>query len=115
MHGRWTPLFSADEYLGTHYSHRYWFKCETCKCEFETSLFNFHRDKLLICPGCKQTNKSIIQHEFANEIRQLTNQQIIVQEEVTGILSGKQSLDIYLPELKLAIEFNRKYLAYTQI
>lgn len=103
--GRWTPLFDKDEYLGIHFRNKYKFRCESCKTEFEISLFNFHRDGTLSCPTCKQTNKSVIQHDFAEKIRKLKSD-LIVQEEKTNVLSGKKSLDIFLPEYDLAIEYN---------
>lgn len=103
--GRWTPLFDKDEYLGIHFRNKYKFRCESCKTKFEISLFNFHRDGTLSCPTCKQTNKSVIQHDFAEKIRKLKSD-LIVQEEKTNILSGKKSLDIFLPEYDFAIEYN---------
>lgn len=46
--GRWTPLFDKDEYFGIHFRNKYKFRCESCKTEFDISLFNFHRDRNVI-------------------------------------------------------------------
>lgn len=59
----------------------------------------------LSCPTCKQSNKSVIQHDFAEKIHKLKSN-LIVQEEKTNILSGKKLLDIFLPECGIAIEYN---------
>jgi hypothetical protein len=101
----WTPLFSKEEYFGVNNKNLYKFKCKKCNNEFECSIFNFKRDEFLICPYCKETTKSMIQHQFAKEIKQLKFN-LIVQEEKTGILSGRKQLDIFLPEYNLAVEYN---------
>ena len=105
LNNRWFPLFSAEEYKGVNNKNLYKFKCGTCNNEFETSIFNFKRDDYLVCPNCKETTRSLIQHQFAQEIR-LLKLGLIIQEEKTKILDGNKQLDIFLPQYNLAIEYN---------
>ena len=102
---KFIPLFSFEEYKGITHTIKYPFKCCKCNSIFESSLKNLKRDNTLCCPTCKQSNKSVIQSLIKQELINI-NSTIIIQEEKLNILSGKKLLDFYLPELKLAIEYN---------
>jgi predicted RNA-binding Zn-ribbon protein involved in translation (DUF1610 family) len=82
----------------------YHFRCNICSTEF---LDDFHSG-LPICRKChpKLSGISYQEKEIVNYIRSIYNGLII--ENDRKIISPKE-LDIYLPELKLAIEYNGSY------
>jgi hypothetical protein len=104
--GNCKPLFTLDEYIkcGRVYSN-YKFQCLKCDHIFHDYLYNGHS------PSCDHCNDTIIKKsKYEDEIIQF------IRTFYTGkILNSNRSvlkrleLDIYLPELNLAIEFNGLY------
>jgi hypothetical protein len=80
----------------------YKFKCVKCGNEFKDHLHsNFPR-----CKICFPSNVSFFEKEIFEFVKSIYNEEII--ENDRNILSGRE-LDIYLPELNLAIEYNGLY------
>jgi len=85
--------------------------CNKCEKDFFilNSLFNTrYNSNIEICTVCNPlyNNKSILESDIFNYIKQLYNGNIIQSDKT--ILKGKE-LDIYLPEYNVAIEFNGLY------
>lgn len=105
-------LFSKEEYKsfckevdGTRKVIKYKFRCKHCNTIFESSFRNLKRDTILHCPTCKQSFKSWTQHLLKTELEQIYSD-FTFQEDRIGVLSGRKELDIYCPEINLAIEYN---------
>ena len=97
-----TPLFDIKTYNGVLNKQKYFFKCDRCG---QTIVCFLHAGKFPICFKCDKDNASIYQKEIYDFLKQeLGNNEIILTNERT-ILYPKE-LDIYIPSLKLAIEFN---------
>lgn len=99
------PLFTFDEYQGSTKS--YLWECLRCGTQFK-SRYRAGRT-VRVCPTCKISHSHISKKEqdLANFCRQFYPN--LIQHDYS-ILSG-QELDIVIPELHLALEFNRKLLA----
>lgn len=85
----------------------YNFKCKKCGLEFEDSFSTFKSN--YSPPYCRACNpplaRSLKEDSISNSIRSYYDGQIL--ENGRKVLVGKHTeLDVYLPELKLAIEFN---------
>lgn len=79
-------------------------KCETCGKEFSSALCNGHY-KEIICPVCSgKTSRAEI--ELLEYVNSITNTQIC-EHDRSAI--KPQELDIYLPEFKIALEYNGMY------
>jgi transposase-like protein len=79
------------------------FKCKKCDNEF-------HRvNGFPLCPHCNKPNifVSKAEKEIAEYVKSIYPGKIIENDRET--LGGNKELDIYLPELKLAIEYNGSY------
>lgn len=82
----------------------YHFKCKKCGREFED---DFHSGK----PVCKVCNapdmsSSRAEKEIAEYVKSIYNKTILLNDRTA--LSGKE-LDIYLPDIQVAIEYNGTY------
>lgn len=99
-----TPKFKEDEYDGVH-GKAYNFECNTCKTEFESSLDD---GRIPICRVCHPMDKtkSKCEYEIIDWIKTFYDGTIIHGDK--SILTGKE-LDIYLPDLSIAIELNGLY------
>jgi len=94
-----------EEYKGMRIDNKsiyYKFKCKKCNTEFED---NIHSKKVR-CPVCVPNTSSIKENEVIDFIRSIYHLDII--ENDRNILNGKE-IDIYIPEKKVAIEFNGLY------
>ena len=86
--------------------------CHSCNIEFNYTSAHFYRLlklKKSFCPHCsriKDPVKSFAEKEFSEYIRKIYTGIILENDRV--ILNGKE-LDIYLPDLKLAFEFDGTY------
>ena len=98
------PLFVKEDYAGIYKETpiKYKWKCVKCGNEFED---NFH-SRIPRCQICFPGYKSIQEKEIFEFIRNLYNGEII---ENKRYIIPPHELDIYLPELNLAIEFNGNY------
>lgn len=98
-----TPLFTLDDYIDS--STIYKFKCDKCGEEFYDDLSGGHTP---LCPKCYPKNEAISEEE--SEVRKF------ISENYNGIIEHNnrkiiypQELDIYLPDLKLAFEYDGLY------
>ena len=89
-----------------------------CGKEFEIQLQEFYlrvKNNETICNICNpympRISKSEI--EIRDFIKQTHNGEI--QSNIVGLFCDKRELDIYLPELKIAIEFNGLYFHSTEL
>ena len=98
------PLFTFDEYLNRiNDGQIFKFKCRKCGTIFESSHHDGYHKK---CPICypKLDGISLEEIEFGNMIKSfLLNEEIIIGSR--NIIAPLE-LDIYIPEKKLAIEFD---------
>jgi len=89
----------------------YKMRCNNCGSDFEIlkcSLYNRISNCRTLCTKCNPTNifNSNIENDVSDYIKSFYNGNIILNER--HILNGKE-LDIYLPDLNLAFEFNGLY------
>jgi rubrerythrin len=98
------PLFTFDEYLNRiNDGQIFKFKCRKCGTVFESSHHDGYHKK---CPICypKLDGISLEEIEFGNMIKSfLLNEEIIIGSR--NIIPPME-LDIYIPEKKLAFEFD---------
>lgn len=103
------PLFSLKDYkdichLETNkYKRELKWKCLCCDKEF---IGYYANGKLPVCPFCKIKNQSTPQMEISEFLKNELNLKI---ELSTRSVISPYELDIYIPDLKLAIEFNGNY------
>jgi hypothetical protein len=100
-----TPNFTFDSYVGVKGGSLYPFTCNVCSAQFESSLDD---GNIPICRTCHpiDTSKSKLEFQMIDWIRTFYNGTIIHGDK--EILNGKE-LDIYLPEINVAIEINGIY------
>ena len=97
------PLFTVDEYTGVKLNQRYKFQCKECNNVFYDRLDDGH---IPICRSCNPVNYQKTQNKILEYIKSMYHEEILVN--VRTIISPLE-LDIYIPEKKLAIEFNGLY------
>lgn len=99
------PLFSEEEYFGNvSYDTVYMFKCKICNSEFKSTLLNGNIPRCYICNPIKKTQSQTEVFEFIKS--KFIDKEILFNDRKT--LQGKE-LDIYIPHLNLAIEYNGLY------
>jgi hypothetical protein len=92
------PLFSKEEYKGVCVDHN--FLCLSCNVKF---IGRIEDGCIPRCPKCFPKNgNSMFQKEVFNHIKNNINAEVI--ENTKKVLESGKELDIYIPELKLAIE-----------
>ena len=99
-------LIDYTGFNGVGYSNRYPFRCKECGLEFEDSYVS---TKLPQCPACKSKetkSKSKEEDSLYNFILTLTNEPVIRNDK--SVL-GKLELDIFIPSLNIAFEYNGVY------
>jgi len=102
-----TPMFSEIEFTGVSNGQLYKFQCNVCQYEFYRNLDNGYIPRCKVCSMKENSNvQSKGEKDIIEYIRQLTPTTIVERDRV--VLNGKE-LDIYLPDKKLAIEFNGIY------
>lgn len=99
-----TPLFTWDEYEGSK-AQFYKFRCNVCGQEFEDRLIN---GRIPLCTHCYPRNleTSMPEKDLVRFIESIYKGEIIQNDRKTIY---PQELDIYLPELKLAFEYDGLY------
>jgi phage FluMu protein Com len=97
------PLFSLDDY--TKSTNEYKWRCKRCQTEF--SFITSSGFTTVKCPKCDKINSSKSQQEIKNFIQSIYNDTIL--SNTRKILDNKFEIDLYLPEIKTAIEFNGNY------
>lgn len=109
------PLFSENEYegmQGVHHGKVYRWKCVKCGNEFDFSSHNTGVHSELgtcfpVCPHChKKGTVSFEELQLLDFIKSIYNGEII--ENAHNVISPYE-LDIYIPEKKVAIEFDGLY------
>jgi hypothetical protein len=81
------------------------FKCKKCNTINELAIVNGYLPTCNKCSNYK--GYSLIEDEITRFIQQHYDQEIILKNR--GILSKRREIDIYLPDLNLAIEINGLY------
>ena len=99
------PLFDVDDFDDTKRINKYKFKCNLCNDVFYDHIDDGHLPRCLSCNPIF-VGKSKCEINLYQYIRDITNAEIIQNDRT--ILNGKE-LDIYIPEKKIAIEFNGIY------
>lgn len=100
------PLFTKDEYINNplaKYDRILKWKCLDCNTEFEAYYAN---GQLPIC-HCKK-DKHGMQSEVFNYIKGLLSNDVEIKQDCRKIIAPLE-LDIYIPSLNLAFEFNGKF------
>ena len=95
------PLFNINEYKGISRKNKYLWKCNECLTEFNDDLYSGHTPRCKICypllNGFSKGEKEVV--EFCK-----IYYPDLIENDRTQI--SPLELDIYIPELKLAIEYN---------
>lgn len=84
-----------------------WFNCmkKGCNNVYQTTVFNRVNGRVCTCEDCRKRSWSIAEKELASIIKSWG---IKVIEEYS-CFGGKYNLDIYIPDKKVAIEYNGLY------
>lgn len=101
-----TMLSEQSEYINTHRSNKYKFRCNTCEDIFEDHIDGGHIPR---CLKCKPYIKgfSLMEKEVHGYIRSILRSDVEVKEKCRDIISGE--LDIVIPSKNIAVEFNGTY------
>lgn len=97
-----TPMFTKEEYQGSSRAYKYSWECNKCKHQF---LSHVDYGTFPKCPICYPKTISKAEIDIANFIRDLGENIITNTREILG----DQELDIYIPDKKIAIEYNGIY------
>ena len=102
--GKHKPLFDKYSYKGELLPHK--FLCPDCNKEFESYIMNGNPPK---CPICEKSEIESGRSSYEEEINDfLKNLYIDFETNNRSILDGME-LDVYIPNHKLAIEFDGIY------
>lgn len=105
LQGKVIPLFSFEEYSPSRDKyHDYMWKCCSCDSEFSYYLENGNIPRCPICYPPISTGKSLMERELVS----ILEQTYTVIPNIRSVIPNYE-LDIYLPDYKLAIEFNGTY------
>ena len=97
------PMFTLDEYLKReNEDEKFKFRCKKCGYEFEAYHHNGYHTK---CPKCFKNGKSIDEYKISQFLKLLNIQ---FKRNERSFLYPLE-LDIYIPEKKLAIEYDGLY------
>lgn len=99
-------LFSENEYDGSIGYLKYNFQCKNCNNTFEDTMANGSSPRCPICFPYANHGQSSTEKEILEFIK--NNYKNKVLENDRSILDGKE-LDIYIPDLKIAIEYDGLY------
>lgn len=88
-----------------------WWKCHVCGCEWQAIIEDRTRkDGPIGCPQCAVNNRPLVSNceiEVADFIKSFYKG--IVETSKRGLLSYNRELDIYIPEKRIAFEYNGIY------
>lgn len=97
--------------LNTHTE--YWFKCNICGNSYQSLPFNVHKSYMVTgtcnCPVCHNSAGERALGEFINDIINKYKINAHIERNNRAVLSDRHELDIFIPELNLAFEFNGVY------
>lgn len=97
------PLFTKEQCIGSGYNTSYEWLCTECNSKFKSYYAN---GKIPICRKCHPYSISKPQEEIINFIKSLTKYSLSLNNKE---LIKPYELDIYIPDLKIAIEVNGDY------
>ncbi len=100
-----TFLGDISDYTNNHWKNKYKFKCDKCNIIFHSDVFNFDH---LYCEKCDPILKNKYESEIYDFLIKETNNKFDIKRRDRTVLFGKE-LDFYIPELKIAFEFNGLY------
>lgn len=102
------PLFTKEEFIGAGYKNIYNWKCVKCGTEFKHWVYS---GKVPCCSKCHPINDSKPQREVYEFVKSIYEGEIIYNDYKTFDKHSKGGfeLDIYVPDKKVAIEFNGDY------
>jgi len=100
------PLFSINDYKGVKEGNQYEFQCKICSTKFYTTIDN---GTIPRCPKCYPplNGESIGEIELYEFICTLVGKENVIRGN-RKILKGRE-LDIYIPSMSIAIEYNGLY------
>ena len=98
------PQFDEHVYINTKTGSDLLFKCKKCNRNFYDNLLSGHIPR---CEVCYPPKSSIIESEIISFIKSLLPDDMVYERD-RKILNGLE-LDVYIPDKKLAIEFNGNY------
>ena len=105
LHKVVTPLFRQEEYINSTSDNRYPFECNACHSTFSDHLYSAHIPR---CPICYPSSISMPQGEVFEYIKSVLPIGTEIQQNVRSPINPLE-LDLYIPSLKLAIEYNGLY------
>jgi hypothetical protein len=97
------PLFTRNDYTGVNSTKKYKVQCEICDTIFDSNL-NYNR--VLKCPSCYKWS-SIGETEIYNYLTTIIPG-INIERKIRKLIYPFE-IDLYLPDYKIAIEFNGLY------
>ena len=111
--GNWSdyviPLFTREEYDG--HNHEYSWRCVRCGHEFIQRIYTTGLGKDRMVPRCEKcfpkSTCSIAEKEVLDFVKSIYNGRIIENNQT--VLENRLELDIYIPDKKVAIEFDGLY------
>ena len=100
------PLFSLDEYIASNNGQKLRWKCKLCGNEFESNVY-MHQNYIARCTKCFPLHSSTSSEEknIAQMLEQLGFKTLCSSRKIIP----PQEIDIYIPEKKLAIEYDGLY------
>lgn len=103
---QWHPTKNGDlkaSDVSCQCNKRVWWKCDTCGNEWQTTVNHRTRDAKsgFGCPRCAKTGSSFPERIIYYYIHKVFKNAILRDKETLGV-----ELDIYIPEIKTAIEFD---------
>ena len=105
LQNQFIPLFSIGEYQGV--NHKYQFKCVKCNNIIVSDLDDGKLPRCIYCNPYITTNgQSNLEYQVFKYISSIYHKTIIVKNR--SVLKN-QELDIYLPDINIAIEVNGLY------
>ena len=102
-----TPMFTRDSYIGSSRKNFYSWKCIICNNQFDDHV---DYGRIPRCKTCYPHNKSKGELELQNYLDSLQIKYTCNDRSILGDLE----YDIYIPEKKIAIEFNGVYWHSTE-
>lgn len=100
------PLFTKQEYVNSNRSNLYKFRCKQCNSVFDDHIDGGHVPRCLTCSPL-QAGYSKSEQDVQDYVAEIYNGEILYNTR--SILPSGLELDIYIPEKKLAIEYNGLY------
>ena len=100
-------LFDKSLYISTDKSNLYKFKCKKCNVEFEDHMDGGRIPRCMTCyPYLNGVSTGEL--EILNYIKSILPDGTIIEDKCWKVLGNKE-LDIYIPSLKIAIEYDGLY------